>query len=344
MFDKGHALGGRVSTRVMGQVSFDLGAQYFTARDPRFESQVRTWCAAGVCAPWGGRIVSVSGCGPEAPRATKTQTRYVGAPTMAALAQALGQGLHVQSGVCVEVLSHGSDGRIALHGRRAAGLARLGPAGLLGRDTRAFARLGAFDAVVLAMPPSQAKWLVEPHCPGLANALGRIVMDPCFALGFASQDGDGGLASLPFDGAFVGPVGGAEHSSLSWVARDASKPGRTASQSWVLHATPAWTRANTLRSESDVIADLLAEFSRLFGAPTKAPETITLMRWMLARAPEPLDVGALGDALAPVFAGGDWAHGGRVEGAFLSGLALARSVASGATNINASCNEEREQP
>jgi renalase len=51
-----------------------------------------------------------------------------------------------------------------------------------------------------------------------------------------------------------------------------------------------------------------------------------LRRWAYARAPAPLDADALFDDEAKVGLGGDWAAGGRVEGAFLSGIALAGRV------------------
>ena len=55
------------------------------------------------------------------------------------------------------------------------------------------------------------------------------------------------LSSIPFDGAFV------DDSPLSWIARNSSKPGRrTEPESWVLHASPEWSRQN-LETPGDVI-------------------------------------------------------------------------------------------
>ncbi|MFP5379861.1 MAG: FAD-dependent oxidoreductase, partial [Vicinamibacteria bacterium] len=60
--DKGRAPGGRVATRRVLSASdvfqFDHGAQYFTARDPRFVEQVAAWDAAGVIRPWRARLAS----------------------------------------------------------------------------------------------------------------------------------------------------------------------------------------------------------------------------------------------------------------------------------------------
>jgi len=68
---------------------------------------------------------------------------------------------------------------------------------------------------------------------------------------------------------------------------------------------------------------MLAAFERVVGVPGLEPSASFVHRWGLARAPEPLAVGALFDAEARLGLGGDWAAGGRVEGAFTSGLALA---------------------
>lgn len=56
VLDKGRGPGGRMAARrveIAGeQVSFDHGAQYFTARDPAFREAVAAWEAAGVAARW----------------------------------------------------------------------------------------------------------------------------------------------------------------------------------------------------------------------------------------------------------------------------------------------------
>ena len=54
LVDKGRGVGGRMATRrVDADRRFDHGAQYFTARDPRFAAAVEAWVARGVAAPWG---------------------------------------------------------------------------------------------------------------------------------------------------------------------------------------------------------------------------------------------------------------------------------------------------
>jgi len=56
LLDKGRGAGGRMATRRLptdlGETTFDHGAQYFTASDPRFDARVRHWVDAGKVAPW----------------------------------------------------------------------------------------------------------------------------------------------------------------------------------------------------------------------------------------------------------------------------------------------------
>lgn len=43
VFDKGRGPGGRMATRREGDACWDHGAQFFTARDPRFAEMVARW-------------------------------------------------------------------------------------------------------------------------------------------------------------------------------------------------------------------------------------------------------------------------------------------------------------
>src|SRR5262245_30449982 len=56
VFDEGREPGGRIATRWIAGYQFDDGAQYFTARDPRFQREVDAWLACGVAAEWTGRV------------------------------------------------------------------------------------------------------------------------------------------------------------------------------------------------------------------------------------------------------------------------------------------------
>jgi predicted NAD/FAD-dependent oxidoreductase len=125
--------------------------------------------------------------------------------------------------------------------------------------------------------------------------------------------------ALGFDGAFL------ESDPLSWVARDASKPGRPRVESWVVHAGPEWTMAN-LELEREAAAEaLLDEFGQRFG-PLPSPTFRRAHRWRFALASQPVPGGALYADDLHIGACGDWCLGGRMEGAMMSGISLARMV------------------
>ena len=321
LFDKGRSPGGRLATRRLPSHTFDLGAQYFTARDPRFRRHVQSWLDEGVCAPWHGRIVALDGAGGPA-RPTAPLERLVGTPDMNALARHLAADLHVRSGQRVDRIERVA-GMLTLRGTTAPAGVTLGPAG---PSDLGSIDLGTFDSVLLCLPADQAAVLLEPISAPLAQAAREVPLDPCFVVGLAAGADDAALRALALAGAFIGREGEPGASPLSWVARDSSKPGRPPGERWVLHASAAWSRAARDMPREDVEATMLAELSRLFDLGPLQPELSFVHRWGYARALRPLDRGALFDEDLRVGIGGDWACGGRVEGAFLSGVALAGRV------------------
>lgn len=98
LLDKGRGAGGRMATRrlptALGETTFDHGAQYFTASDPRFEARVRRWRDTGEVAPW-----------PAA-----GEGALVGVPAMNAPLKAMAEGLDVRWATRVVEVSRNPDG------------------------------------------------------------------------------------------------------------------------------------------------------------------------------------------------------------------------------------------
>lgn len=320
VFDKGRAPGGRLATRRRDSHTFDLGAQYFTVRDERFRTSVGSWRAHGLCAPWHARIVAIAG------DLTRTRVepieRLVGLPHMSTIATHLARGLDVRASQRVDRIAR-EGSVLVLTGAIAPRAVTLGPAasGQAARES-----LGAYDTVLVCVPADQALELVAPLSASLADEARAVELEPCLALGLVASDDDEALPALDFDAAFVGREGAVDESPLSWIARDSSKPGRSAGERWVLHATAAWSRAHFAAPSAEISAALVGELSRVANAGPVRPSYTTLQRWRFARAPRTRDRGALFDEDARVGLAGDWAAGGRVEGAFLSGLELASHV------------------
>lgn len=300
VFDKGRGPGGRMSTRRTDAGRFDHGAQYFTADDARFGRFVESWVAAGVAAPWKGRIVRL---GPDGLEATRPHDRFVGTPGMSAILTHLSTDLEIRFGVRVGDLSH-SGGAWSLTDES-------------GVD------LGRFGAVVVAVPAPQAEALLRPIDAALADRSAVAAMAPCWAV-MAAYDRP---PVEDFVGAFCAADAGRPGGALAWIGRNGTKPERRG-ETWVLHASPDWSRAH-LEEPADRIADALLEAFgdalTAIGRPRPpAPAFAAAHRWRFARAEGPFDgpdapIGADGTlALC-----GDWLRGARVEDAWLSGMAAA---------------------
>ena len=128
---------------------------------------------------------------------------------------------------------------------------------------------------------------------------------------------------LPFDAAFVnaGP--------LRWIARDSSKPGRGAAETWLLHANAEWSEAH-LEDDADRVRTTLqqafADSAAVAGGLPEAQAWAT-HRWRYADCATNLDHRCLCDASSGIGLCGDWLNGGKVEGAWLSGRELGERVA-----------------
>ena len=292
VFDKGRGPGGRASSRRRGLFHFDHGAQYFTARQEEFSAAVGGWLAAGVVAPWDGHIVSLVG-GVTSPLKSETR-RYVGQPQMSGLAKHLARELDVRCGVLVDELT------------RVDGLWMPEEGGEI---------LGAFDRLIVAMPPAQAAQLLEADSP-LGGVARSVEMRPCWCvmLGLEAR------LEVPFDGAFC------NESALSWISSDNSKPSRPQTEAWVLHASPEWTEEHLHEEREQVIKALTAEFEEVTGVVLPPVSHRDAHRWGLAQPASEEPVQALCDLERGLALACGAYVGGRVEGAYMSGLAAAAGI------------------
>jgi predicted NAD/FAD-dependent oxidoreductase len=294
VFEKGRGVGGRTAWRREGEYRFDHGAQYFTVRDPRFRHYVTAWCDAGIVSPW-EFAVGVARAGAVTPKPESVQ-RYVGVPGMNAMAKHLGAEL--------DIVLNTQVGQI----ERSSGQWRL-----LSGDTGI--DLGQYDVVIIATPPAQAVPLLAA-APQLAQQAKAVQLAPCWAVMAAFTE----PLDIPFDGVFI------HASPLSWATRNASKPGRPQSECWVLHSTPEWSAKYLEKAPDEVIAASLAAFFAATGLMPSQPVLTKAHRWRYSIAEQPLEQGCLWDSEQQLGSCGDWCQGSRIEGAVLSGLAMADRV------------------
>lgn len=293
VFDKGRGPAGRLSTRG-APYAFDHGAQYFTARDPHFEARVASWMRDGVVAEWQGRVVAIDRLG-QSPRPTSDLRRFVGVPGMNALAVAMAQGLDIRQQVTIT------------------GLGR--PAATWRLRTGDHTLPEAFDIVVLTPPAVQAAALLE-GVHRFAHAVREATLAPCWAVMAAFA----GPVGVGWEGAFVneGPLG--------WAARNGSKPGRTAPDTWVLHGSPTWSTEHLDDDREQVTALLLRALADVVDQPLPPTTFVETHRWRYASVTRTLADRSLWDAESGVGVAGDYCGGPRVEGAWLSGRDLAQRI------------------
>ncbi len=295
VFDKGRSPAGRMSTRLRDGWQCDHGAQYFTARDPAFRAEVARWEGAGAAQRWTAKVGAFDAGGSFS--LSGATERFVGVPRMSAPAGWLASELDVRTDTAIASL-------------------RRDPAGwrLLVQDEGPLAPY--FDVVVLALPAPQAASLLRDVAPLQAALAGAAKMESCWAMMLEYH----APLALRFDAAFVncGP--------LRWIARDSAKPGRTGSETWVLHASAAWSDAHIACDAAGVAAHLLPAFAML-GGPQ--PAQWSAHRWRYARPAQQRNEECIwvdGQGLGLC---GDWLNGGTVEAAWLSGQALARRIGAG---------------
>lgn len=285
LFDKGRVPGGRVATRRLEAggrtLRLDHGAQYFSARDPGFAALLDQQGAQ----PW-----------PE-------EGRFVPVPGMSALPRAMAEGLDIRLERHVTRLEATNGGWLLHH--LPAGLVRPGrPLPAMEPDVA-----GPFAAVALTPPAPQSAELLAPHAPDMAAALAPVIYAPCWTW-LAAFD-----APLPLPDTLrptEGPIG--------WAARDSSKPGREHAETWVVQASPAWSRAH-LEDPAETVA---AALRAALGAPPALAEATH--RWRYSLVEQALGQPCLWDGVLGLGLAGDFCLAGRGESAFLSGQALAQAM------------------
>jgi predicted NAD/FAD-dependent oxidoreductase len=316
VFEKSRGVGGRMATRQSPFGSFDHGVQYFTVRDGRFARALRT--VPDLCRPWSANTVRVlDEHGLVAAAALpSSEAHWVAAPGMNELAkrwaQPLVDGQHVELQTRVTRIERDAldPQRWQLHST--------------GEDESQHVFSG-FDAVLLAMPSTQARLLLQASSLArtMVQQIEKVQVAPCWTLMLAfPQAVQPGLTTL-------GPQWNAArstHHRIAWLARESSKPGREIIERWTVQASAAWSEEHLDDDPTRVQAKLIKAFSEITGIRAE-PAHAEVHRWHYAKTTQPLGKSYLWDAKTHIGVCGDWCLGHRVEEAFISGLELALEVA-----------------
>lgn len=286
VLEKSRGPGGRMATRREQGLAFDHGAQFLTVRDRRFAAQVRHWREAGLVVPWHPRSTA-----PD-----RGRERLLAVPGMNALARHLMADIELRTGTRVASAVREPDGW------------RL--------DDDHGDVLARADALVVTAPAPQAADLLRTPAPTLAAALDDVAYDPCWAALLALDRPVPGLDCLH----------GGPDQPLAFASAMASRPGRAPEPAWVVHAGAGWSRRHLDASPAQVLPDLVDAFCAASGLPAGAIVSAQCHRWRHALCTAPLARPALHDAGLDLAVAGDGLLGGRVESAWLSGVAAAASL------------------
>jgi predicted NAD/FAD-dependent oxidoreductase len=301
VFDKSRGVGGRMASRRAewtgpdgspNPVRFDHGAPAFEARSEAFLGFVEAAERDGLLARW-APVVDRDG------RLDRDETpQWVPTPDTPALCRALLADLPLVTGCTVDALRHETGGWVL--------------------ETGGDVVAHGVGSVVVAIPPPQAAVLLAPHRPDWAERARAIAMLPCWTL-MAVTDAPAPLPAWDLARPGTGPLG--------LIVRSDARPGRTRVSGlahWVVHAGEAWSRAHLEDPAADVQARLQDALAQHVGQPL-AWRHASAHRWRYAHAPADAAVPERcdWDADAGLGACGDALGGAGVEGAWLSGRALA---------------------
>jgi predicted NAD/FAD-dependent oxidoreductase len=301
VFEKTDRPGGRIATLTDSTYAFDTGAQYFTVRDDRLKRYVQSWLMDGFVQPWKGNVqVIKKGRLSDEKRVTE---RWVGIPGMDAIPARLAAAIEIELNVNV-VSATKSNGRWRL----------------IDHHNKNF---GPYDAVIVAAPPPRATEFLRSS-PKLLNRVAEVNMQPCLAVMAAFER----PLDLPFDAAFI------HQSPVRWAARNNSKPRRPEPECWVFHANAEWSQtAYNGKDDKAAGRSLLVSFFESIGRTFIEPRYRSTRYWQSAAAANPLNLGCLWDAELNIGLCGDWCQMSRVEGAALSGMAMAGKILGVAAKI-----------
>jgi predicted NAD/FAD-dependent oxidoreductase len=315
VFEKSRGVAGRMATRDSAFGAFDHGAQYFTARDPRFLTALEA--TPKLCKRWSANSVQVlDELGRVAGTALPAKdAHWVAVPGMKSLVAGWAEPLKAAGQIELQT-------RVTKIERDA-----LKPDQW---QLRTEALDGAqhvfsgFDGVMLAMPAAPAQSLLQnsKQSAPWVKQISSVQVAPCWTLMLAfPQAMQPGLSTL-------GPQWNAArstHHRIAWAARESSKPGRGAVERWTVQASAAWSQEHLQDDPARAEAKLIKAFTEVTGIRAE-PAHVDSQRWLYAKTIQPLGKSHLWDAKKGLGVCGDWCIGHRVEDAFVSGLELALSA------------------
>ncbi|MGA7952874.1 MAG: FAD-dependent oxidoreductase [Gloeobacterales cyanobacterium] len=310
VLEKSRGFGGRMATRRFRTspipVGIDHGAQYFTARDPKFSQFLEPFIKKGIVKVWTDGFPVIENHSLVPVPEDKRYPRYICPQGMNYLAKVLAAGLTVY-----------------LETRAT----RLEFTDRVWVVQTAQGTIHTADVVLSAIPAPQflelgQVTLEQTDQGSLAKILESVHFDPSVAVMaiYGSEVLVPDWKGLIFR----------ENPFLSWISLDSSKRGTTSSHkiplSLVLHSTAEFARQH-LEGRERAVPLLLQQAAQYVGDWVTRPIECQVQGWRYALPTHVLSQLYLEtNTPGPLFWAGDWCGGPRVEGAFLSGWAAGEAI------------------
>ncbi|GAA5317302.1 MAG: FAD-dependent oxidoreductase [Candidatus Pelagadaptatus aseana] len=292
VFEKSRGRGGRLcSKRLQWQeteTSLDIGAQYFTARDPRFVAATEQWLSAGVVQPWQfdphvykGGVLSPS---------ADDQIRYVGVPGMNSIAHHLSQGISIRRETRITRVEKADDEWLLF-------------------DEKGYC-YQHFDWLFVSAPARQTFDLIN-GVSDLTDAIPVNSLRPCWALALQIEQ----RTPADVQGIF-------SDDKVRWASKLSSRPQRqSTAEQWMLHFNPGWSESQGKAIQEKLPGIGLAWLQSVFD------QSLTLTQshshyWAYASIADNHSVADVVwmDRQQHLSLLGDWTQAGRIEGAWVSAI------------------------
>jgi len=287
--DKGRGLGGRLAGRRIGDATFDHGAQFMTAREPRFKAAVADWIAAGVAEQWYSSY----------PGQPNGHPRYRGVPTMTAVAKHLAIGLDIMRATRVVTVSRQQTGWLAE----------------LDNGNRVSA-----DKLLITSPVPQTLELLEGiNIPADKYArLEHIEYESCIAV-MAILDGP---TAIEAPGAIA-----LEEGPIAWISDNVQK-GVSTVPAVTIHGSGEFSAEHIDHDRTQIGQQLIDAAAQYLGSAQVTEYQVHGWRYSKPSIvdPDPCLLLSHGTDLPPLAVAGDAFAGPRFEGAVQSGWAAAKML------------------
>lgn len=292
VFEKARGVGGRMSTRYADEFYFDIGAQFFTARNKYFKQFLAPHFFSGLVQEWQGKVVTFEK-GKKMTDRIWFEPHYVATPGMNNLCKKLAENIKINLNCDIAPLGEKSKQGWELFDKNGTGL-------------------GYYNWVISTAPPVQTIHLFDKFLPQ-DSILNQSKFLACYSLmfGFHKKWVHSWMAANILN------------SPLEWISVNSTKPGRNHNlTTLVVHSSNRWAEAHVDDDLEKTEYFLRDELQQILKFDISDPEYFSLHRWRYALLDKPNDDTIKNqfyyDKVLQLASVGDWCSRSRVEDTWLN--------------------------